>query len=208
MLYLYPDPGSRDLVPFWSLYPGSWMGKKIRSGSGIRIREEHPGSYFRELRNHFWGYKYLNSLMRIQIRDQESFWSWIRDVKIRIQDPGLTSRIRNTVQYCIPYCVKAVVWGGPLWRGGSAAGGGGRGARPWAGCPVGPPAHLPPLPPHGGHATGGRSSRRPRHTRPSPRRPGTFLLLPFSDSVVDPDTDRCRNSKAGWIRIQPFFLKQ
>jgi hypothetical protein len=29
------------------------MGKK--SGSGIRIRDEHPGSYFRELRNNFLG---------------------------------------------------------------------------------------------------------------------------------------------------------
>ncbi len=32
-----------------SLTPGSWMGKKSRSG--IRIRDEHSGSYFRELRN-------------------------------------------------------------------------------------------------------------------------------------------------------------
>jgi hypothetical protein len=30
---------------------------------GKRIRDEHPGSYFRELR------KYLNSLMRTPIRD-------------------------------------------------------------------------------------------------------------------------------------------
>jgi hypothetical protein len=28
------------------------MGKKSRSG--IRIRDEHFGSYFRELRNNFW----------------------------------------------------------------------------------------------------------------------------------------------------------
>jgi hypothetical protein len=46
------------------------MGKK----SGSRIRNEQPGSYFLELRNHFWGLKYLNSLMRI------------RDGKIRIRD--------------------------------------------------------------------------------------------------------------------------
>ncbi len=105
-----------------------------------------------------------------------------------------------TVLYRVPYCVKAVVWGGPLRRGGSTAGGGGRGARPWAGRPVGPPAHRPPLPPHGGHATGGRSSRHPRHTRPSSRRPGTLLLLSFLYSVVDPNPDRCRNLKAGWIR--------
>jgi hypothetical protein len=34
---------------------GSGMGKKSRSGSGIRIRDEHPGSYFRELKNNFFG---------------------------------------------------------------------------------------------------------------------------------------------------------
>jgi hypothetical protein len=28
------------------------MGKK--SGSGSRIQDEQPGSYFRELRNNFW----------------------------------------------------------------------------------------------------------------------------------------------------------
>jgi hypothetical protein len=39
------------------------MGKKVR----IRIRDEQPGSYFRELRNPCFGLKYLNSLM--QIRD-------------------------------------------------------------------------------------------------------------------------------------------
>jgi hypothetical protein len=33
------------------------MGKKSRSESGIR--EEHPGSYFRELRNNFWVKKNL-----------------------------------------------------------------------------------------------------------------------------------------------------
>jgi hypothetical protein len=36
------------------------MGKK--SGSGIRIRDEQPGSYFRELRRNSFGLKYLNSL--------------------------------------------------------------------------------------------------------------------------------------------------
>ncbi len=51
------DPGS---VPFRPLDQGSGMGKK--SGSGwIRIRDEQPGSYFLELRNHFFGFKYLNS---------------------------------------------------------------------------------------------------------------------------------------------------
>jgi hypothetical protein len=31
------------------------LGKKSRSGSRIRIRDEHPGSYFREFRNNFLG---------------------------------------------------------------------------------------------------------------------------------------------------------
>jgi hypothetical protein len=30
------------------------MGKKSRSGSGIRIQDEHFGFYFREPRNNFW----------------------------------------------------------------------------------------------------------------------------------------------------------
>jgi hypothetical protein len=35
------------------------MGKKSGSGSGIRIRDEQPRSYFLELRNHFYGVKIL-----------------------------------------------------------------------------------------------------------------------------------------------------
>jgi hypothetical protein len=33
--------------------PGIGMGKK--SGSGIQIRDKHPGSYFTELGNNFFG---------------------------------------------------------------------------------------------------------------------------------------------------------
>ncbi len=43
------DPGSDAF-----LTPGSGMGKKSGSGSGIR--DEKPGSYFRDLRNRFLGY--------------------------------------------------------------------------------------------------------------------------------------------------------
>jgi hypothetical protein len=43
-----PDTGSGA---FLSLDLGSGIGKKSRSESGIRIRDEHPRSYFRELRN-------------------------------------------------------------------------------------------------------------------------------------------------------------
>jgi hypothetical protein len=49
------------------------MGKKIR----IQIRDEQPGSYFRELVNHFWGVKILkffdadpgSGMEHIRIRD-------------------------------------------------------------------------------------------------------------------------------------------
>jgi len=58
------------------------MGKK--SGSGIR--DEQPRSYFLELRNHFFGLKYLNSLMRIRDPGWEQFGSGIRDGKK--SDPG------------------------------------------------------------------------------------------------------------------------
>jgi hypothetical protein len=68
-----PDPG------------GSGMDRKSASGSGIR--DEQPGSYFIELKNHFLVFfgLYLNSLMRI--RDGDS------------SDPGwkkVGSGIRNT----------------------------------------------------------------------------------------------------------------
>ncbi len=60
------DPGS---MPFRPLDLGSGMGKKIR----IRIRDEQPGSYFRELRNNFW----------------------VKTLKFFEADPDQGSRIRN-----------------------------------------------------------------------------------------------------------------
>ncbi len=47
-----PDPGS-GACAFRPLDPESGMGRKSASGSGIR--DEQPGSYFLELRNHFLG---------------------------------------------------------------------------------------------------------------------------------------------------------
>jgi hypothetical protein len=35
------------------------MGKKSGSGFRNRIQDEQPGSYFQELRNHFFGVKIL-----------------------------------------------------------------------------------------------------------------------------------------------------
>ncbi len=81
--------GILDRVPFWPMDPGSGMGRKSASGSGIR--DEQPGSYFLELRNHFFGFlglKYLNSLMRSGIRDGDSSDPGSGMEKSRIRDPG------------------------------------------------------------------------------------------------------------------------
>ncbi len=72
LFFSVPDAGSGAI-----LTPGSGIGKK----SGIRIRDEQPRSYFREL-NHFLGLKYLNSLMRI--RDGKKLYP---GSKINIPDP-------------------------------------------------------------------------------------------------------------------------
>ncbi len=61
----------------------------------LRIRDELPGSYFLELRNHFFGLKYLKSLMRI--RDGKNLDPGSGLEKSQIRDPGQTSRIRNTM---------------------------------------------------------------------------------------------------------------
>jgi hypothetical protein len=82
VLHSIADPGSRIRCLFdpWIRDPG-W----IKSGSGSGIWNEQPGSYFLELRNHFLGLKYFNSLMRSGIR--------IPDGKIWICEPG--SRIEK-----------------------------------------------------------------------------------------------------------------
>jgi hypothetical protein len=51
----------------------------------IRIRDEQPGSYFLELRNHFFGFnfKYLNSLMRIR-----DLGSGMEKSRFRDKNPG------------------------------------------------------------------------------------------------------------------------
>jgi hypothetical protein len=93
-------------------------GRKSASGSGIRdgrksasgsgIRDEQPGSYFLELRNHFFPF-YLNSLMRIRIRDPgwRQFGSRIRDLGwkkvgsgINIPDPPHCYQLKDHSQHC------------------------------------------------------------------------------------------------------------
>jgi hypothetical protein len=53
--------------------PRFGMGKKIK----IRIRDEHPGSHFRELRNNFW----VKNTPKFFDADPGSgiFLTWIRD---------------------------------------------------------------------------------------------------------------------------------
>ncbi len=71
------------------------MVKKSGSGSGIRIRDEQPWSYFRELRTPFLGW---NTLI---------LWcgSGIRDGKIRIRDTGNNDRRDpSTVIYTSAIC--------------------------------------------------------------------------------------------------------
>jgi hypothetical protein len=63
------------------------MGKKSGSRSGIRIRGGKPGSNFRELRNHFFGLKYLTSLMRIRDPGSGMEKIWIRDPGWKNLDP-------------------------------------------------------------------------------------------------------------------------
>ncbi len=70
----------RDPVPFWPLDPGSGMGKKSGSGSGMTTDS---------LETIFW-VKYLilwcgSGMEKI----------WIRDAKIRIRDPGSGSGMNN-----------------------------------------------------------------------------------------------------------------
>jgi hypothetical protein len=54
----------------------------------IRIRDEQPGSYFRKLRNHFLGLKYLHSLMRIRDPALKKFGSGMEKIRIRDKHPG------------------------------------------------------------------------------------------------------------------------
>jgi hypothetical protein len=73
------------------------MGKK--SGSGILIRDEQPGSYFRELRNNFFGFKYLSSLTRIRNPGwKNSEWGWKKfGSGIRNKHPGSATLLNSYI---------------------------------------------------------------------------------------------------------------
>jgi hypothetical protein len=93
--------GSR--IRDWVLVdPGIRDGRKSASGSGIQ--DEQPGSYFLELRNHFFafflGLKYLNSLMRIRDPGWRQFGSGIWDEKK--SDPGSAIRDKHPGSATLP----------------------------------------------------------------------------------------------------------
>jgi hypothetical protein len=71
---------------FLTLDPGSGMGKKSGSGTGILIRDAHPGHISESLKTNFWV-----KILLMRIRDGKI---WIRDPGWKNSDPG--SRIRNT----------------------------------------------------------------------------------------------------------------
>ncbi len=77
LLVSVPYPGSSAF-----LIPESRIRDRKKFGSGIQ--NDPPGLYFLELCNNFLGYKYLNFLLRIQIRDpgsgMEQFGFGIRDI--------------------------------------------------------------------------------------------------------------------------------
>ncbi len=73
-----------DPVPFWPRDPG-WVKNQ---DPGSRIWDEQPGSYFRELRNHFFVFHTtLKSLMRI--RDGKNSGSGMNITRIRNTDDSL-----------------------------------------------------------------------------------------------------------------------
>jgi hypothetical protein len=101
-----PNPGSGIGCLFdpWIRDPG-W--EKVN----IRIRDEQPGSYFFELRNHFFAFLGVKILKffdedpgsRIRDPDGDSSDPGSGMEKCRIRDPGCLSRIRNTGSRFLKY---------------------------------------------------------------------------------------------------------
>jgi hypothetical protein len=94
------DPG---FGAFLTPGPGSGIGEKTGSGTGIRIRNDHLGSYFIELRNLFFGLKYLIYLLGIQDPLEKFGWAgkhsdprWKTFVSgIRDKHPGSATLVRT-----------------------------------------------------------------------------------------------------------------
>ncbi len=95
MLYFFPHFKKtclcRDANKLSSANPCSLYPRIQCCGSGSEIRDQvlfwplDLGSYFRELINNFWVKKIL--IFFDADPDPGSFWSWIRDGKIRNRDP-------------------------------------------------------------------------------------------------------------------------
>jgi hypothetical protein len=80
------------------------MGESQHPDPGSGIRDEQPGSYFLELRNHFFaffGVKILKFLMRIRDPGWRQFGSGIRDGKK--SDPGSGINIPDPPHCFTPY---------------------------------------------------------------------------------------------------------
>ena len=72
-----PDPGSGTF-----LTPGSGIRDGRKSASGSGIRDEQPGSYFLELRNHFFAFLGVK-ILKFFDEDPGSGME-----TVRIRDPG------------------------------------------------------------------------------------------------------------------------
>ena len=77
----------------------------------IRIRDGQAGSYFLELRNHFFGLKYLKSLMRIRDgKNSDPGWkkvgSGIRD---REKHPGSATLLGPLIWYKVFYSANIII---------------------------------------------------------------------------------------------------
>ncbi len=86
----------RDWVLFWPLDPG-WEKVSIRirdPGWTTRIRDEQPGSYFLELRNHFFAF-FGVKILKFFDEDTGSGMETVRIRDGKKSDQGLTSRIRH-----------------------------------------------------------------------------------------------------------------
>jgi hypothetical protein len=83
------------------LTPGSGMGRKSASGSGIR--DEQPRSYFLELRNHFFGFLGVKIFKFFDV-DPES---GMEKSRIRDKHPGSATLLLDSElklrQYPLPY---------------------------------------------------------------------------------------------------------
>ncbi len=97
----------RDPVPFWPLDPGWWVKNRIR------IRDEQPGSYIRELRNQFYGVKILKLFDADPGSGMEKFGSGIRNTGENQREHISNNTIEKNVLKKA-WLVEAVFW--CLWR--------------------------------------------------------------------------------------------